>query len=180
MTLNSLPTPAGSFCIPHSPIYHPLWVISACQAPDKLTGLERIRFWYSKRRNIMRPIRIKIISLLSLLILAFTLGCRASVQDQDTASGSASTVEVSAREFSFTLSTSQVAPGLVTFSVHNDGHMPHDFAFHGNGVEQKTPTIQPGETATLELNLEGGSYTYLCTVMGHSALGMKGTFTVTP
>jgi uncharacterized cupredoxin-like copper-binding protein len=92
--------------------------------------------------------------------------------------GSDATIEVSAQELSFSLEGSQLTGGLVTFVVHNNGFMPHDFAIHGNGVDEKTPTLQPGESATLTVNLEPGSYTYECTMPGHAQAGMTGTFTV--
>jgi uncharacterized cupredoxin-like copper-binding protein len=63
--------------------------------------------------------------------------------------------------------------------VQNNGSTQHDFAIRGNGVEQKTPTIKPGEIARLTVDLEPGAYTYVCTIPGHEQLGMNGTFTVT-
>ena len=41
------------------------------------------------------------------------------------------------------------------------------------------PLIAPGETAKLVVSFtRAGSFPYLCTVPGHAAAGMKGTFTV--
>ena len=40
------------------------------------------------------------------------------------------------------------------------------------------PLTQPGDTAKLTVTLKKGSFPYLCTVPGHAAAGMKGTFTV--
>jgi uncharacterized cupredoxin-like copper-binding protein len=64
--------------------------------------------------------------------------------------------------------------------VRNEGDTPHDFAISGDGVEEKTPMLDPGETATLEVELEPGTYAYVCTVPGHAMLGMQGEFTVEP
>ena len=36
-----------------------------------------------------------------------------------------------------------------------------------------------GKHATLTVRLKKGKYSYKCTVPGHAAAGMKGTFTVT-
>ena len=69
--------------------------------------------------------------------------------------------------------------GTITFLVRNDGTMPHDFAIQGNGVDQKTVMIKPGQTASLTVDLKPGIYTYKCTVPVHALLGMKGTLTVT-
>ena len=57
--------------------------------------------------------------------------------------------------------------------------MNHDFAIRSNGVSEKTRRIKPGESATLTVELEPGTYTYICTTSGHEQLGMRGTITVT-
>jgi uncharacterized cupredoxin-like copper-binding protein len=38
--------------------------------------------------------------------------------------------------------------------------------------------IAPGESTTLTVLLKPGTYTYLCDVIGHAALGMTGTLKV--
>ena len=80
------------------------------------------------------------------------------------------------KEFSFTLSTnSEPKPGQVTFVFKNVGHVLHDFSINGT----QTPLVQPGQTAKLVVDFtKSGKYPYLCTVPGHAAAGMKGTFTV--
>jgi uncharacterized cupredoxin-like copper-binding protein len=55
------------------------------------------------------------------------------------------------------------------------GNVGHDFKIAG----KKTPIIQPGATTKLTVKIaKAGRYKYLCTVPGHAAAGMKGTFTV--
>jgi uncharacterized cupredoxin-like copper-binding protein len=56
--------------------------------------------------------------------------------------------------------------------------MQHDFAIQANGIEQKSAMLNSGQSTTLSVTLEPGTYTYRCTVPGHEILGMKGTFTV--
>jgi len=51
----------------------------------------------------------------------------------------------------------------------------HDFKING----KKTPLISPGKSATLSVTLKKGSFKYTCTVPGHAAAGMKGTFKAT-
>lgn len=120
---------------------------------------------------------------LALLVLAVTLACRGSVGSSGgarVASNEQPVVNVTAQEFEFRLDATQSGPGTITFVVTNTGHMPHDFAISGNGVDARTPMLDPGETARLEVTLEPGEYEYVCTVPGHAILGMTGTFTVTP
>jgi len=78
-------------------------------------------------------------------------------------------------EFHFTLSKKTVAKGTVNFLVINKGALPHDFKIAGH----KTKLLSPGQAQTLKVTfLKAGKYPYLCTVTGHAAAGMKGTFTV--
>jgi len=79
-------------------------------------------------------------------------------------------------EFHFVLSKKTVPKGTVTFLVINKGALPHDFKINGH----KTKLLSPGQAQTLKVTfLKAGKYPYLCTVTGHAAAGMKGTFTVT-
>lgn len=78
-------------------------------------------------------------------------------------------------EFHFTLSKKTVAKGTVNFLVINKGALPHDFKIFGH----KTKLLSPGQAQTLKVTfLKAGKYPYLCTVTGHAAAGMKGTFSV--
>ena len=94
-------------------------------------------------------------------------------------SRAASTVTVTAgkpSEFHFTLSSSSVKHGSVTFSITNKGALAHDFSING----KKTALIQPKKSATLTVTFaKAGSFPYKCTVAGHAAAGMKGTLKVT-
>jgi plastocyanin len=100
-------------------------------------------------------------------------------QQEDGANGSETTLNIVATGFAFALDASQVRAGTTTFLVKNRGAIPHDLAIQGNGVDQKTGMHKPGHTASLTVNLKPGTYTYKCTVQGHTLLGMKGTLTVT-
>ena len=106
---------------------------------------------------------------LALVQLAFARG------DRPTA-GATTTVTVNGGEFFFRLSTKSIArPGKVTFVFKNVGHILHDFKING----KKTPLISPGKTTRLIVTFKKkAKYGYLCTVPGHAAAGMRGTFTV--
>jgi uncharacterized cupredoxin-like copper-binding protein len=86
------------------------------------------------------------------------------------------TVQVKGGEFFFRLSTKSIArTGKVTFAFKNVGHVAHDFKIN----RKVTPLIAPGKTAKLVVTFrKKGKDTYLCTVPGHAAAGMKGVFTV--
>ena len=91
---------------------------------------------------------------------------------------SASTVTVTAgkpSELAFTLSKKTAAKGLVTFTVTNKGKLSHDFKIAG----KKTALIKPGKTTPLKVTFaKAGKYSFLCTVPGHAAAGMKGVLTI--
>ena len=92
------------------------------------------------------------------------------------AHASAATDRVKGREFRFTLTTKSAArPGTVTFTFTNVGSIAHDFSIAG----KTTPLVQPGHTAKLVVRFrKTGRFSYLCTVPGHAAAGMRGVFTV--
>jgi len=73
------------------------------------------------------------------------------------------------------MSATSAPAGTVVFHVTNAGNEPHDFAIAG----AKTATLNPGDTATLSVNLTAGSYPYTCTIGEHASFGMQGQFTVT-
>ena len=85
----------------------------------------------------------------------------------------ATTVNVTATEFKFKLSTSSAKAGKVTFKVTNKGNLDHDFKIAG----KKTAMIKPGKSATITVTIKKGKNGYLCTVAGHATAGMKGSFT---
>lgn len=77
-------------------------------------------------------------------------------------------------EFKITLSKKTIGKGLTTFKVTNKGALSHDFKISG----RKTRMLSTGKTATLRTTLKKGKYSYICTVPGHAAAGMKGVLTV--
>ena len=87
----------------------------------------------------------------------------------------ATTIKVTAKDFSFALSKKSARHGKVTFKLTNKGAVGHDFAIGG----KKTKVIGAGKTATLTVTLKKGKAAYKCTVPGHAAAGMKGTLKVT-
>jgi len=109
----------------------------------------------------------------TLVLFALAAGSAGAATQRATAT---TTVQVKAGEFYFKFSKSSLAkPGSVSFVVKNVGHLAHDFKIAG----KKTPLIQPGKSATLSVTFtKTGSYKYLCTVPGHAASGMRGTFVV--
>lgn len=70
--------------------------------------------------------------------------------------------------------------GSITFNVTNNGTKEHSFEIEGNGIEEALdPTLQPGQSGTLNVNLQPGTYEVYCPVGNHRAEGMTMQLTVT-
>ncbi|HEY7018072.1 MAG TPA: cupredoxin domain-containing protein [Gaiellaceae bacterium] len=88
----------------------------------------------------------------------------------------ATTIKVTIKGFKFQLSKKSAKHGKVTFKVTNKDSTKHDFKIAG----KKTKLLGKNKSATLTVTLKKGKkYTYICTVPGHAAAGMRGTFKAT-
>lgn len=93
--------------------------------------------------------------------------------------GAVHVAEVTEVEYKIRLPATSVERGIYTFDLKNEGKEVHNLAVEGQGVSAETPTIGPGETAKLEVELKSGSYELYCSVPGHRELGMTAKLTVT-
>ena len=118
----------------------------------------------------------RIISLVAVLSMA-AVTVFAVVAYGGSSRASATTVKVTAKDtFRFVLSRKSAPHGKVTFKVTNKGNLRHDFKIAG----KKTKLLGHNKTASLTVTLKKGKkYTYVCTVPGHAAAGMKGRFKAT-
>jgi Copper binding proteins, plastocyanin/azurin family len=94
------------------------------------------------------------------------------------ASATKTTVTVTEKEFSITLTPRRVPVGVVRFVIHNKGLYSHALAVKVGTVTKRTTLIKPGKTATLTVTLKKGKTTLWCPVPGHAARGMKATLAV--
>ena len=119
------------------------------------------------------------------LLAAALVGCGADggPGEEATAKVARYTLEVPMREWQFqierrTLSgatqTAMVAAGEVTLLVRNEGEQPHVFAISGPGVDARTPSLAPGEEATLTVKLDRGRYEIGCPEGDHRGRGLAG------
>jgi plastocyanin len=92
--------------------------------------------------------------------------------------GLAGELQVVAQEFSFALNRTTLPAGATTIAISNRGHAPHDFQLIGPGVEVQTAMLDAGGVTQLSVDLQPGTYTYLCTIGGHEQMGMRGTLLV--
>ncbi len=91
-----------------------------------------------------------------------------------------SRVQVSAQEFSFSLSRETVKAGPAIIELVNFGEDPHDLRLQrvGGAHIAGTPEVQPGQYYDLTVTLLPGKYRLWCSIANHRALGMQATLTV--
>ncbi len=95
-----------------------------------------------------------------------------------TTSGGGETVAITETDFAIDPSDPAVKAGLVTFDITNDGATVHNLEIEGDGVEEVSDDLNPGDTGQLAVDLAAGSYEMYCNIGNHADLGMEGTVTV--
>lgn len=90
------------------------------------------------------------------------------------------TVQVSLMEFGIDMPATLPA-GETVFAVTNDGSMRHNFEVEGQGTERELERdLEPGESDTLRVELEPGTYQVYCPVEDHEERGMSMELRVSP
>jgi plastocyanin len=87
------------------------------------------------------------------------------------------TLQFAAVDIAFDEAPQEATAGEVTITLTNKGNIQHNVAFDELGGDVVVEA-NGGETATGDVELEPGIYTYFCAVPGHRAAGMEGTLTV--
>jgi plastocyanin len=93
-----------------------------------------------------------------------------------------SRVQVSAKEFYFSLSRQTVKAGPAIIELVNFGEDPHDLRLQrvGGAHIAGTPQVQPGDYYDLSVKLLPGTYELWCSIANHRALGMQAKLIVRP
>jgi len=81
---------------------------------------------------------------------------------------------------SFDIHMAAVLPsGHTKLMIKNAGDTEHGFVIEGQDMQQKLESpLQPGQSATLEVDLKPGQYNIYCPVDGHRGMGMLLALTV--
>jgi uncharacterized cupredoxin-like copper-binding protein len=103
-------------------------------------------------------------------------------------------IQVEMKEFQFVMPSTPLKAGSTTFFVRNTGSSAHDFiviktdkpvdklAYDGTKVTEPslggTMAVNPGQSATLTVDLTPGKYVFVCNQPGHYPLGMRIAATV--
>lgn len=84
-------------------------------------------------------------------------------------------VTVLTSEMKFAPAGINLTAGQQTFTVTNKGKLRHTFSLNELGEEV---TVAPGQTKTMKVDLEPGTYRYVCRILDHEGLGMDGVMKV--
>ena len=88
---------------------------------------------------------------------------------------------MSAREYSLTLSRTQLPAGAAIVELQNNGEDPHDLRLqrNGGGPELGIGELEPGNYANLDVRLKrASSYQLWCSLPNHRERGMEATLRV--
>lgn len=120
-------------------------------------------------------------AVIPLVALVFALaGCGGYGGEEESATGTPErTFRISETDFELTPSTVTIdKAGTYAFEATNDGQTDHALEIEGEGVEAETETLAPGESGSVTVDLEAGTYEMYCPVGNHKDLGMEGEVSV--
>ena len=136
---------------------------------------------FESHTNGNQPIVRYLAVIVAFTSLVLVAGCGGDDGEETTPTTTASAETFTISETDFALSPSTVtidAPGTYTFEATNDGGTDHALEIEGNGVEEETDTISPGDSASVTVDLESGTYEMYCPIDGHRDQGMEGEISV--
>ena len=133
-------------------------------------------------------------AMLCVALVGFLVGCgddddesttsAATTTTEAAAGGGGAATEVGMTEFKFDPSDLEVSAGD-TLTLNNDGKIPHNLTIVegddplGGGAElAASDDVSPGDSGELTVDVEPGTYSFLCTIPGHAEDGMTGSITV--
>ena len=131
----------------------------------------------------MRISRFMLVPLVAVALLAAGCGGDGDENAEETTttpSAEATTLQLAADPggaLAFDKTSLDAPAGSVTIELTNDSSVPHNVEVEGNGVEEESDTVT-GESTSLTVDLQPGTYDFYCAVPGHREAGMEGTLTV--
>src|SRR5688572_7302258 len=78
----------------------------------------------------------------------------------------------------YTFADAEAPPGQLEIDSPNESSVDHNIALEGGGVNEVGPVVKNGGVSTINVDVQGGEYTFFCTVTGHREAGMEGKLTV--
>ena len=81
-------------------------------------------------------------------------------------------------EYKITLSQGTFQSGAYVIRAVNSGTQSHNLNISGPGVTAATADLAPGQSSSLNVTLQAGSYELWCSIGSHRTLGMDVHITV--
>jgi uncharacterized cupredoxin-like copper-binding protein len=160
---------------------------------------------FTRRAGMMRFFgRLAVVIPTSVLLMATACSGSGSSTSSSGSAAGGEDVAVTLEQWAVTPTATTVSAGSVTFTVKNDGTIPHEFvvlqtealagdfpigSFEGepDRIDEDTAGTNVGETGdmnagttkTLTINLAPGHYALVCNLPAHYGQGMHTDFTVT-
>jgi uncharacterized cupredoxin-like copper-binding protein len=116
----------------------------------------------------------------ALLLATLALGACGGDDDDEEAAAPERTIEIVETDFALDPETVRIdSTGTYAFRAVNEGETEHALEIEGQGIEEETDTIGPGETAEVTVEItEPGEYELYCPVGDHKDRGMEGSLEV--
>jgi len=126
---------------------------------------------------------MRTLTLIGLVSVALLAGCGSDDSSDDSSANSTGSAadEIPVQLSDYTIDPSTLSPregGTITLSIINNGPSAHALEIEGNGIEEKTGTINTGDRTKLTVDLKPGTYEMYCPIDGHRQRGMEGTIVV--
>jgi len=143
----------------------------------------------AQRKGYMKSQAIVVWFVAATVALSLAVGCSAA-QGGNGGEGGANapseskgsvikTIRVEETEYSLKPTQSTLEkPGIYVLEAVNSGESTHALEVEGEGIEEFSDEIQPGESTKLRVDLKAGTYGLTCPVDGHEDKGMETTIHV--
>ena len=129
-------------------------------------------------RTARTTLTLLVVLVAGLVLVACGGGGGGSSQGYQEPKGPATeTIDISAKNFSFTPDTITTGAGIAKIALKGEGGL-HTLVFDGDKVPGFQLEVTGGDTVTKKVDLKPGKYTFYCDVTGHRQQGMVGTITV--
>ena len=125
--------------------------------------------------------RVSALVAVATLTIPVVLGaCGGDDKGSSSSGGSSADLQVIGQDIKYDKKDYQLATGLKTIELKNQGSLAHTLLIEQNGtrIEGFKLSTGPKATASGKVNLPPGTYKIYCDITGHRAAGMEATLTV--
>jgi uncharacterized cupredoxin-like copper-binding protein len=148
-----------------------------------------VRLHDAQRKGFMKSRAIVVWFIAATVALSLAVGCSGAQSGNGGGGGGnapseskdsiVKTIRIEETEYSLKPTESTLdKPGVYVLEAVNSGDTTHALEVEGEGIEEFSDKIQPGESTNLRVDLKPGTYVLTCPVDGHEDKGMETTINV--